>query len=370
MERRRPNVEPRLAAALVIAASVLVLYGVVLAAASREVAKGLPIPSTFSGAPQGLRVLARYLDELGYRQAALQRFDELPSRGTLVIASDTGFMKQPSEADAERLASWVERGGRLILVGAGCAELAGRLDPTAGVMRSSAATLEPSFPSAYLDGVSTLVWGPERVEVDGSRWVTLAGDAGGEAIVVGRFGAGEVVWVSSTYPFSNEGIVRDDNARLALTLLTAREPVSFDEYHHGFVVGGGVLDRVGVNGRLALALLGVALLVWLAARGRRLGPPIDETIVPLARTGAHVASLAALYQRAGARQEALVQLREALVRALARRYGSVSLGVRRHPSAGEALVQADALIAADPIDERAFTEVARRIVRARREVER
>jgi hypothetical protein len=126
---------------------------------------------------------------------------------------------------------------------------------------------------------------------------------------------------------------------------------------------------MGPGGPAALVVGALARVVLLVARGRRLGPVIAEEPAREARTLAYVDSLAELYRTAGARAEALDVLAGGLERSLARRHGSLALGLRRRPEAAATLKRARELRARDAVSEEEFVATARAIARARREVE-
>ncbi len=180
-----------------------------------------------------------------------------------------------------------------------------------------------------------------------------------------------VVWLADPHPITNGGIGEADNATFATVLAARNGPVFFDEYHHGYVSGGGLWDRLGDGGRAAVLLAAAALVVALLAASRRLGPPVPEPAAPLAHTTEWLAPLAELFRKAGARADALQTLAEGLRRALARRHGSLAAGIAAHPQAASALAQADsACTGAEKLPRDRFIDIARSLVRARQEVER
>lgn len=322
-----------------------------------------PPGSVYSSADEGFKILYAYLGELDIERERLETFDELPAEGTIVVAASQPLEKQPSRYEVRLLHEWVEDGGRLVLVGQYANQIVG--DTLGGTTAGGeAANLPLIIPSVYTQGVDEMKVGEDRVLEAGPEWITHAKDDSGQVLISRAQGAGEVVWLSSPLPLSNEGIGEADNARLATLLTAVSGPVYFDEYHHGFVQGGGIWDRLGPGGRgaLLLSLLGLAVLLYSASR--RPGPPIDVLTEPVARGGAYIASLAELYRKAGARTQALESLAAGLRASLARRYGSVEAGMARHEDAREVL----GLLGRE-MDEKQFVETARRIARLRQEVE-
>ncbi|TDB37660.1 MAG: DUF4350 domain-containing protein [Actinobacteria bacterium] len=368
MKRRLP-VDPRLLTALVITLAVIVLYSAAVAGANRYVKSGMADSTTFSSAPEGYKVLYRYLDELGYEPRTLQQFETLPEEGTVLIATSEPLAKQVTPDDARVLAGWVRDGGRVVFSGPFVMEFVRAMDLQVGTLYGQETELRPVMPAFYVQGVSAAKVGSARLLPDDGTWADIFKDGDGSAMLVRRVGVGEVVWLADSYSFSNEGISEADNAELAVLVSASGGPVYFDEYHHGFARGGGVLERVGAGGQTALLALGLGIALMLAAYGRRLGPTIGVAETPVARTSAYIDSLAGLYRKAGARREALQALADGLTRALTRRYGSPVMGRKRHPSAGAALEQTQVLLGKENIAEEEFVQVAGMLARARREVE-
>lgn len=116
---------------------------------------------------------------------------------------------------------------------------------------------------------------------------------------------------------------------------------------------------------LLVAALAIALLGW----GRRIGPVIAPVHEAAARGGAYIGQLAELYRKAGARPDALSALEDGLTRALARRHGTLEAGLARLPDARAALAESRALRESGDIPEDRFLSTARRLARARQEVE-
>jgi hypothetical protein len=200
-------------------------------------------------------------------------------------------------------------------------------------------------------------------------WITHLKDGNGALLASRTYGEGEIVWLACANPALNEGIAEADNARL-VTLLTAMEqPVYFDEYHHGYVRGAGVWQRLGSGGQAAIVLGALALVIALVASFRRVGPAIPVAPERTARTGAYIAQLASLYRKADAHAEALGSLYEGLRSALAKRYGTVSAGMMRDEDARRVLERTQSLIDGGRIDEKDFVECARELTRVRRDVE-
>lgn len=368
MKRRLP-VDSKLLAALGIALAIIALYSAAVIGAEKYIQTGLSDSTTFSSAPVGMKVLYRYLEELGLKPGTLQQFEVLPESGTILIATSEPLVKPVTPADASLLADWVREGGRVVFAGPYVTEFISEMDLHVATRYGQDVELTPVLPSVYAQGVSRAQVGSARLLPDDGTWAEVLKDGEGSALLVRRVGAGEVVWLADSYSMSNEGIGEADNARLALLIAASRGQVYFDEYHHGFARGGGMLERLGAGGQAALLAFALGVALLLAAYGRRLGPTIGIAETPVARTSAYIDSLAGLYRKAGARPQALQALADGLTRALTRRYGSPVMGRKRHALAGEALERTQVLLGRERIAEEEFVQVAGMLARARREVE-
>jgi len=323
-----------------------------------------PPGSVFASGENGLKVLYAYLEDLEIERDTLQSFEPLPESGTLVVAAERPFERQPSLYEQRELEAWVERGHRLVLMGPYAGEV---LEHPGGSPREGYdTTLKPLLPGVYAQGVERVITDDTRLLLDSPQWATHLKDTNGQYLASRVLGKGEVVWLASIYPAGNSGIGDADNARLATLLVASGGPVYFDEYHHGFVRGGGIWDRLGAGGRSALLLsfAAVAVLIWSAAR--RTGAPIEAMPEHAVRTGAYIGSLAELYRKAGARQEALDSLAGGLRIAFVRRYGGLDAALAREPRYGELLSRVSS---AGEMTQDEFVRTAREIARARREVE-
>lgn len=368
--RLRTSVDPVLAIALGVTVAVIALYAFAVSAAFSRASETIPIPSIFSSAPEGLRVVYRLLDESGVDVRPLQRFDELPPSGSIAIVGDAPLQVGFTEEHLTSLAEWVRRGGTLVLAGSSGDEVAESIGLAATFERGDAAKIAPALHAPLLEGVDRISVQTGRVRPGDPRWVVLAGDDAGAVLSAAAVDRGVVVWLADAAALTNAHIAEAHNARLALRIIARSQPVWFDEYHQGFARGGSAFERLGPSSQATLVLASVGTVLLLLSVSRRTGPPVPAVVQRQARTLAYIDSLAGLYRRAGARKEALTTLRDGLIRALARRYGSPVAGERRHPAAAEALAQADQALGRDTISEDEFRALARLVIAARREVER
>jgi hypothetical protein len=363
---------PRVDRTLVLAVASFVIFASAYATAvwlaDRYYVVSAPAGSVYSSQRDGFKVFYGYLEGLRRDPQPLQQWDDLPPKATIVIAGP--FTKPPTDGEIASLEKWVRAGGRLVAVGPEAAQLTRPLG--LGASPSSAAaseTLRPLFPGAYARGITTITPGPDRLLTDDTAWVAHYKDYAGQVLVTQKVGAGEVAWLAGAYPLSNQGIGVTDNGALALSLATAGgRAIWFDEYHHGYVSTAGFWERFGAGGRAAIVLSAIGLALALLGWGRRIGPVIPEVPEHAARGTAYIGQLAELYRKAGARGDALATLEDGLTRALARRHGTLDAGLARHPEAAEALA-ASRTLRQGSIDVEGFLATARRLGRARQEIE-
>ena len=144
--------------------------------------------------------------------------------------------------------------------------------------------------------------------------------------------------LADSSPLQNRLLGEADNAALALAL-SGRGPLTFVESVHGY---GPARGLAALPARFGWALIGLALaaLVFMVARGRRLGPPEPERrdLPPPRR--AYVDALAATMARGRDREEAVAPVRAEARRRLARRAG---LGPQADPDAWRAAARAAGL---------------------------
>ena len=363
------KLDPKMVIAALVAALLLGAYWAVIALSEEYYIVAAPAGSTFSSDSGGLKVLHNYLERMEVEVETLQSFEELPEEGTIVVAATEPMVVAPTKDDGRRLIDWVEGGGRLVMVGAnGRDVLAGVPVGASRSTKSDEATLTPLLPSFYSDGVEKVSAGESRFLTQDGTWVTHMKDSGGQVLTSRAYGEGEIVWLSSVTPMSNERIAEEDNARLSTLIVAAATPVYFDEYHHGFVRGASMWERLRPGGQAAVTLGLVALLVFLLALSRRLGSAIEPAPARPMRSGAYIGSLAELYRKAGARAETLRSLEEGLRESLTRRYGSLDAGKARYPEVRTLLDRSEAARQSS-ISQDEFVSIARDIARVRREVE-
>lgn len=239
----------------------------------------------------------------------------------------------------EALLAWVRDGGTLVVAGTTSPlhDLVGVTDPLGGF-----GTTERELscdPDGLLEAVGEIAqqrWDGLQVpaEADGSCGLLEDGIAW---LVTRPEGQGRIVAIGSADAFVNARLGRVDNAVLAASLLgpapgdrlviVPRPPVGEGDT--------SLLDLVAPRVWQAGLVLLVALLVGLVARGRRLGPPVPETLPPVLAAAELAVSVGELLQRAGDRDTAARRLR-----ADARRTTARALGLAADLDAGDLAVLA------------------------------
>jgi len=340
---------PLLATALVLALA-LVGAGAVVGQRRARRAEVSPLPSSESTAPRGLAAARAFLLATGRGAPRLSSPAEGPPPRAVVLLAAPGAVLDGEEADA--LLAQVRAGGTLVWMAGGVRQpalerrLEARATPGPGDRTAVALAPHPLVVDLALPanggGVSS----------DRAGAIAIAGGEGFTSAVSVPLGAGEVILLSGPAPLSNAHL-GEGGAASFLTRLAARGPLVFDERW--------LLRRDAPSppSRTALALLAAQVLlagaVFVLARARRLGavrpPPADR-----GRTARdYLASLAALYERAGAEEDLARAAWLTLRRDLERRAGiparlpdpdAHARLARRSAAAAEALARAEAALAA------------------------
>jgi hypothetical protein len=301
--------------------------------------RGDPRASTWVRSGQGAAALYWTLQDLGVavrrRRAPFLDADSL--RGAVAVLAPTD---PPSPEEVGALAEHVRGGGTLIYAPAPFETRSPLLDSlglaarwlkgTAGWTDESRGARPGPRPHRWTEGVGG-VSGFQRVFHDTSAALRASGVEtlltvdGAPAALTWRMGAGRVIAFSDARPLRNERL-RNSGAALLFARAAADaargDTVWFDEYHHGFGGGEGMMTgmlrhgaRVIPTGLWVQLLVAAALLLWAA--GRRFGTPLPPP--PLRRRSPleHVEALAGAYRQAGAKRTA----RRLLLAGLARRLG-------------------------------------------------
>lgn len=285
-----------------------------------------PPSSPASTSADGLAAYASLLGRFGHpsRTISGDLDTHLDPGSTLVVLQPSAL----SPPEIERLRAFTESGGRLVIGGS---ELSpGELivdDPPAASPEPADDDVDPAFAPAGAPSDF------RRVDTAGlGSWRSEDTGEGTGALLVDRaLGSGEVLLLADPTALQNDFLGRADNAGFALALAGGPgRPVLLAEPAGGSGRGLGALPG---QWRLALALLALAALLWLAASVRRIGAPDGSGASPAPPRGAYVEAMGALLSRSGDDDRVVAAMREAAMRSLSRR------GVRL-PDSTAALVRA------------------------------
>jgi hypothetical protein len=271
---------------------------------------------------------------------------------TLIVAFPDDSVRGSWDArEHSALRAWVRGGGRLIDIGLW--PRSGKDDPKGDLVFLEDAPLDHGRLhgpwSALLRSLGDR--GTMRlIPVKHARVETLLGDRSGPLVVRYRYGRGEVIGVASASFFENRALGRGDDARLAY--LAGRPGhggiVAFDESVRGDVVVKPWYRALDAAELVALAVAALAGLLWLFYGIIPLGPAVRLRAAREPTSEEFVDAVAALYERARARDHA----RDALVadarRALEhapRTAGNTALATRIAAAATEPLANDAALVA-------------------------
>ena len=225
----------------------------------------------------GSNGLAAYAELLGHEGHAVERTRGPVSRGPLDPATTLVVLDPEtiSTDDAGALLQFVVDGGRLVIGGPYPSYFSALRDaPPRWVSSGPAhwATINPS-----LAPISEIVSAGDGEFVEAGGTGPIVGDIDNALVTQASVGQGLVLFVADSSPLQNRLLATADNAALGLAL--AGEPgrtVVFPEGVHGYGSSRGIA-AIPSDWKVALAGLAIAGLVLMWARGRRLGPPEDDS---------------------------------------------------------------------------------------------
>jgi hypothetical protein len=308
-----------------------------------------PLPSALSTGPGGLAAARLFLSATGRSALRFDARDARPPPGAVVVLAAPAAELDDAEVGA--LLDHVYAGGTLVWMAGAARQPA--LERRLGLRARAAPGFRiavPLAPHPLLAGLLLPVGaGSVDPEAPGALPVIAVGaEVAGVSV---RAGSGEVLVLSGPEPLTNERL-GDAGAISFLVRLAARGPIVFNER---WLVARGAPAPASTRAIAAAALQGLlALAVWLLARSRRLGairPSPPEARGRTARD--YLASLAALYGRAGAEEEIARAAWRRARRALERRAGiparlagedAAARLTRRSPAAAEALRRGEAAL--------------------------
>jgi hypothetical protein len=301
--------------------------------------------SVQSKTSSGAMTLRLWLEQMGYQTKVLTASRVNPA------GCDVLFVLEPyypyTAEDAQLVAQWVADGHTLIVAnGAHSLTTPPDAPPAANSLLTPYGMTLTNWPP---DSPPLIQTGPalsnppfDIIKTSGtiSAVATSRTDAAvhlvsssGKPVVMSIFHGSGTVWVMGTvYPFTNEGLTAESDARFILNLLAPvpdGATIGFEEGLRLPATGqqtpsssGGLIEWVLTSraGRSILAALAL-VMVFLLLRGRRFGQPIPLAQEHLRREPVEfIAAMANLMRRSGQRTEALRHYRAELQRVLAHRY--------------------------------------------------
>ena len=269
---------------------------------------GGPTSSWYATGSDGIGAWADLLVRNGHTIARVRKTPsrvDLPASATAVVL-DPPFVLKP---DAAALLQFVQAGGRLVAGGPDALWLASAVGPKihgdgAGVPRARPLAQVPE-----VAGVTLVRTAAEASWQHLGHAQPILGRRGRPVAAVVDYGRGRIVLLSDDSMLQNSYLGVADNARFALDIAgPPARPVLFFEGYHGFGSASGT-DAVPGRWDALIALGIVAALLYMLARGRRLGPPerTERDLEPPRRE--YVEAVAGILVRKKAPAETLAPLR-------------------------------------------------------------
>jgi Domain of unknown function (DUF4350) len=260
---------------------------------------GGPASSSYATADTGVAAWATLLTRSGRSVSQLRESlskAALPAQETIVLLEPDALLR----SEGTRLLAFVRAGGRLVY---------GSSHPqhTLPALLYKSPVWSAEGPSRYagVGGEGVIAPGVGEVRTAGEgTWTSFGGYAAqvrttdGAALLLRRqIGSGTVELLADVSPLQNRLLATADNAQLALNLAgPPGQAVVFVESVHGYGAGRG-LAALPTGWRLAFAGLGLAGLLWIAARARRLGPAEPSVEVRPPARSAYADAVALLLRR-------------------------------------------------------------------------
>lgn len=309
---------------LIVAALVIVVANLLNLAARTlsggQVVEG-PAGSSYASTALGVLAWQELLDAVDIPTGRLEQSIKpgLLSAGTTLVILEPGFW-QPGDVELEALRRFLHDGGRLVLggwIGDDVIESLGAIAPLRSFSGPTTSTVISPDPETA--GVTSIAGPGLGSFTDLVGATALMGGGGAATLLTQPVGDGTIIHLADAEIVSNGYIGEADNAILAVNLAGGRT-VIFNEYVHGYGADG-LFAILPQRWRWVLWLLGAAIVVWMVAVGRRLGPPEPEHRDLAPERGRYVDSLGALMARSKQPDAATEMIRIVARRNLARRAG-------------------------------------------------
>jgi hypothetical protein len=257
-----------------------------------------PASSSYATTAGGLAAWAELLRRDGHPVSQLRAplsQATLDPQTTVVLLDPDALL--PSEG--RRLKLFLNAGGRLIAGGAGSRTAIPALLPNPPARTDNsprvAVPLQPGAETASVRSVATAGDGA-WTETGGAR-AALGSAPDLSLLLTMTVGSGTLELLADGSPLQNRLLSRADNAQFALDLAgPSGRPIVFVESVHGYGLARG-LSALPAQWWLGLALLALAGLAFVLARGRRLSPPDVSPPLPPPPRRAYVDAVALLLRR-------------------------------------------------------------------------
>lgn len=231
-----------------------------------------PPSSSYATTPSGVAAYADLLARRGHEVSRIRTAPadaELDPRATVVMLDPVSVGPQ----DITALRRFAEEGGRLVVGGSAPGWIDALLDDPPTWTGEGSTRAEPLAPTSEVLGVRAVRTAGAGSWREAGEGLPALGTSTSVLLLVASPGEGRVALLADVSPLQNDLLDEADNAALGLTLAGEPErPVQFVESVHGYGRATG-LAAVPTRWRWALGGLVLAALLFMVARGRRLGPP-------------------------------------------------------------------------------------------------
>lgn len=279
----------------------------------------------------GLRALALWFEEMGHPVEITARLRYTPPSDALIVLHP---MPRPvSELTAQRLHTWVEEGGSLVLVGPAARETA--LIDTFGVEQIagqrpgfSISQRQPLLPTTEAEWSGPFTRSSLSAFGNSELLPVLVDTFNSPVVAIQPLGEGIVWHLTEDFALTNLNLRDEHIATLVPTMLRTVAPyapvlilsgamtfqtdlpMTVQRWLYADPIGWGLLAAAGI------------LLLYLVLQGRRLGPPLKAVAGAHPRPAAdYVHAMATLQRRARQRPALIAHHRARLKTALARATG-------------------------------------------------
>lgn len=305
---------------VVAIAALVIVTGIGLAWAQSQYGRGLLDPTSVQ--PGGSRALATLLDDAGVTVHDVDRDAEAHTLADSTAGGATILVTEPDAVSAQRLATLLDTGADLVLVGATTA--VEHLDVDVEVTDVGTAVTPPECDLAAASSAGDARIGGVGYHATGSPVDAVfcypAGDASALGVVTVESGA-SVTLLGSSDILTNRRLDEDGNAALAMNLLGEHPDLIW--FQPRIAATGETPAASLLPGWVqpVLGLLAVAALLAAVWRGRRMGRLVTEPLPVVVRASETAEGRGRLYRYGRDRAHSAAVLRDATTGRLRDRFG-------------------------------------------------